>query len=185
MTQVTEVTEVPVTNAPASHSDAAQALVGDVRSMRARIPDLVIRDSPSATRKLVSVATVPPQFIELTAVAVTNSDTLVRKGGPDAARIRDLMSYAEAYGPLADELEALAQFVRHSVVTARYKAGSAALTTYAFAQRLAKLPETADLAPHVADMSRALGKRGRNGKSKPAPAPVPPVTPPPLTTPAK
>jgi len=180
-----KVTEVPVTDTPPSHADAAQALVADVRAMRDRVPDLVIPDSKSATQKLISVATVPPQFVELTAVAVTNSEALVRKGGADAARLRDLLSYADAYEPFADELEALAHFVRHSVITARHKAGSEALTTYALAQRLAKLPETADLAPHVADMSRALGKRGRNGKAKTAPAPVPPVTPPSPTAPTK
>ncbi|SRR5216684_287442 len=182
---MTQVTEVPVTNTQTTHVDAAQALVADVRAMRARVPDLVIPDSPNATQKLVSAATVPPQFIELTAVAVTNSEPLVRKGAADPARLRDLLNYAEAFEPFADELEALAQFVRHSVVTARHKAGSEALTTYAIAQRLAKLPETADLAPHVADMRRALGKRGRNGKAKTAPAPVPPVTPPSPTTPTK
>ncbi|HEX7677377.1 MAG TPA: hypothetical protein VF713_04590 [Thermoanaerobaculia bacterium] len=180
---MTQVPDVPVTNTQTSYTDAAQALVADVRAMRARVPDLVIPDSPSATQKLISVATVPPQFIELTAVAVTNSEALVRKGGADPAQLRDLLRYADAYDPFADELEALAQFVRHSVVTARHKAGSEALATYAIAQRLAKLPETADLAPHVVDMRRALGKRGRNGKAKTAP--VPPVTPPSPTTPTK
>jgi hypothetical protein len=167
------VNEVPVTNTPTSHADIAQARVEEVRAMRERIPDLVIPDSKSASQKLVSAATVPPQFIELTAVAVKNSEALVRKGGADPAQLRNLMSYAEAYGPLADELEALAQFVRHSVITARHKAGSDALTTYALAQVLAARPETADLAPHVADMRRALGKRarGRGAKSKPASTP--------------
>ncbi len=179
---MTQIPEVPVTDTPTSRADAAQALVAEVRAMRARVPDLVIPDSPIATQKLISVATVPTQFVELTAVAVTNSEALVRKGGADAAQLRDLLRYADAYDPFADELEALAQFVRHSVITARHKAGSEALTTYAIAQRLAKLPETADLAPHVADMRRALGKRGRNGKAKTAPAPV---TPPSPTTPTK
>src|SRR3954462_2126710 len=165
--------EVPVTTTPASHADIAQARVEEVRSMRERIPDLVIPDSKGASRKLVSAATVPPQFIELTAVAVKNSDALVRKGGADPAQLRDLMSYAEAYEPLADELEALAHFVRHSVITARHKAGSDALTTYAIAQVLAKRPETADLAPHVADMKRALGKRGVARVAKPEHVPAP------------
>jgi hypothetical protein len=182
---MTQVPDVPVTNTQPSYADAAQVLVADVRAMRDRVPNLVIPDSPIATQKLVSVASVPAQFVELTAVAVTNSETLVRKGGADAAQLRDLLSYADAYEPFAYELEALAQFVRHSVITARHKAGSQALTTYAIARRLAKLPETADLAPHVADMSRALGKRGGKGKAKTAPAPVPPVTPSSPTTPTK
>ena len=167
------VNEVPVTNTQTSHADIAQARVAEVRAMRDRIPDLVIPESKGASRKLVSAATVPPQFVELTAVAVKNSETLVRKGGADPAELRDLMSYAEAYEPLADELEALAQFVRHSVIAARHKAGSDALTTYALAQVLATRSETADLAPHVADMKRALGKRGFRlaAKSKPASTP--------------
>jgi hypothetical protein len=170
------VNEVPVTNTQTVHSDIAQARVEEVRALRERIPDLVIPQSTGASRKLVSAATVPVQFIELTAVAVKNSEALVRKGGADPAQLRDLMAYAEAYEPLADELEALAQFVRHSVITARHKAGSDALTTYALAQLLAARPETADLAPHVADMRRALGKRavGRGAKTKPASPP--PVT---------
>jgi hypothetical protein len=167
------VNEVPVAATPASHADIAQARVEEVRSMRERIPDLVIPDSKGASRKLVSAATVPPQFIELTAVAVKNSEALVRKGGADPAQLRDLMTYAEAYEPLADELEALAQFVRHSVITARHKAGSDALTTYAIARVLAKRRETADLAPHVADMRRALGKRALARVAKPKPVPTP------------
>lgn len=58
----------------------------------------------------------------------------------------------------ADELEAMAQFVRFSVTAARHQAGLEALTTYALAQRLAKRPEGAHLAPYVADMRRALGR---------------------------
>ena len=72
------------------------------------------------------------------------------------------------------KLEALAHFIRHSVALARNKAGSDALTTYALAQRLAKRPETADLAPHVDDMRNALGARIRKAKSQKAPsAPAP------------
>jgi hypothetical protein len=93
-------------------------------------------------------------------VAVTNQKALVREERVPPAEIRDLVSYADAYSPVADELEALAQFVRHSVTVARNTAGSEALTTYSLAQRLAKMPQHAHLVPYVADMRRALG-RGR------------------------
>jgi hypothetical protein len=71
------------------------------------------------------------------------------------------MDYADAYDPVADELEAMAHFIRHSVRVARNEAGSSALTTYALAKRLAKRPETAALAPHVEDIRIALGTRAR------------------------
>jgi hypothetical protein len=74
------------------------------------------------------------------------------------AEVRDLVSYADAYDPLADELEAFAQFLRHSVKAARNLAGSEALTTYSLAQRPAKQPRTAHLAPYVDDMRHALGR---------------------------
>jgi len=159
-----------------SHTDGAQACVEDVRAIRQRIPNFVIPESKKAGRQLASVASLPRQFIEQTAVAVKNSAMLVRGGGADPVQLRDLMSFAEAYAPLADELEALAHFVRHSVAFARNKAGSDALTTYALARRLAKRPETAELAPYVDDMRNALGARARQARSRkkaPAPSPVP------------
>lgn len=171
-----EVPVTPATSVPQSYTDTAQARVAEIRAMREQIPNLVIPDSKGATRRLTSAASIPAPFIELAAVTVTNSPAIVRGGGVDPAQIRDLLSYAEAYAPVADELEALVVFVRHSVIAARNKAGSDALTTYSLAQRMAKRPETADLAPHVDAMRNALGNRFRRPKSKPAPAPANPGT---------
>ena len=77
-------------------------------------------------------------------------------------------------------MEALALFIRHSATAAKNKGGSDALTTYVLTRRLAKRPETADLAPQAEAMSRALGRR-RKTKTHPTPAPE---TTPPVTTPA-
>jgi hypothetical protein len=166
-------TSTPTIN---TYHDGAQALIDQIRAFRDQIPKFQIPEPGQTRRVLTSAATVPPEFIELTSVAVRNSGSLARAGA-EPEQTRDLTSYAEAYGPVADELESLAHFIRHSVTVARNKAGSAALTTYALAQRLARRPETADLTPHVADMRRAL-KRGRKPKAQPtAPAPAP-TTPP-------
>lgn len=160
-----------------SHTDGAQACVEEIRAMRQRIPNFVVPESKKASRRLATAASVPKEFIELAAVAVKNSAMLVRGSGVDPAQIRDLVSFAQAYAPVADELEALAHFIRHSVTLARNIAGSDALTTYALAQRLAKRPETADLAPHVDDMRRVLSTRFRKAKAKQAPpSPVPAPT---------
>src|ERR1700682_4823866 len=142
--------------------------------MRGQIPNFVVPTTKGANRQLVSAGSLPPQFIELTAVAVKNSAALTRGGGADPAVTRDQTSYADAFGPVADELEGLAQLIRHSVNLAKNKAGSDALTTYALAKRLAKRPETADLAPHVDDMRRAPGSRAAKVKAKPAPTPANP-----------
>ncbi|HSY47769.1 MAG TPA: hypothetical protein VLC46_03075 [Thermoanaerobaculia bacterium] len=163
-------------------------MIEQARAMRQQIPHLVIPTSKGEAQRLSNAASVPPEFVELSAVSVKNSLALVRVGALDPAQTRDLMSYAKAYDPVADELEALAQFIRHSTLAARNKAGSEALTTFAVAKRLAKHPENADLLPFVDDMRRALG-RTRKGKSKPAapdPAPTEPTPEtPPETTPSK
>ena len=174
---------IPETNPQLSHTATAQARIEEIRAMRQKIPNFTIPESKRAKQQIITVASLPPAFIERSAVAITNSASLVRAGATDPERIRDLMSYADAYDALADELEAMASFVRHSVATARNEAGREALTTYALAQRLAKLPATADLAPHVADMRDALGKRARKTKAQPAPSPTAPSPAPPPVTP--
>jgi len=146
---------------PNGHTEAAQARLQELRQSRARIPHFTLPISPKETQKLNSAASVPPQFVEISNSAMSNEKALERPSiTPD--EIRDLMSYAEAYGPLADEYEAMGQFVRHSIKAARNMAGSEALATYHSAKRLAKMPRYAGLAAYVADMRRALGKvRGK------------------------
>src|SRR3954463_10774934 len=165
--------EVPVTTPATSHKDAAAEIIDEIRGLKDRIPRFVIPESRAARRRLARAASVPLQFIDLTSMATRNNEDLARGGNSGPDQIKDLTSYAEAYGPLADELEAMALFVRHSVRTAKNQAGSNALMTYAMAQRLAKRPETASLAPHVEDMRRALLRR-RKAKATQPPVPATP-----------
>ena len=161
-----------------SHIETAQACVETLRTLRLTIPNFIVPTRKGDGRSLAAGASVPAELIELVLVTVRNCAALVRGGALDPAEARDLMSYAAAFGPVADEMEALTYFLRHSISAAKHKVGTDALTTYALAQRLAKLPETADLAPAVADMRRILGSRRKSAKSTtPAPVPVPPVTP--------
>ena len=149
---------VEPTGTPISHAEAAQQRVEELRRWREIIPHFVLPASKDETRRLSAAAAVSPEFVELTNVAITNQPALARNDGPTPAEVRDLVSYADAYDPLADELEALAHFVRHSVKAARHIVGSEALATYSHAQRLTKLRRAAHLAPYVADMRRALGR---------------------------
>ncbi len=180
------MTNIPVDPAnpttPVNHSLSAQELIDQIRAMRERIPYFTIPETPSDGVRLVRGASVPAAFVELTAVALKNSPALVRGGGADPEQLRDMQTYATAYSPFADELEALALFVRHSVLAAKHNAGTEAFTTYELAKRLAKRPATADLRPHVADMRRALVAGRRKAKVTPAPGPSPaPTAPVPVT----
>ena len=146
------------TNVETNYTAVVQARLQELRLMREAIPHFRMPTAAKATQRLSVTASVPPEFVELTLVAVTNEKVLVRGDGYSVAEMRDMMKYGDALVPLADEFEAMAQFIRYSVAAARNKVGREALTTYILAQRLAKEPETAYLAPYVADMRLALGR---------------------------
>ncbi len=169
--------ENPVTTTPDPHLVEAMTIIEELRSLRQRIPNFAFPSTSSETRRLSSAASVSKEFVDLSLLAMKNSQALVRGGTSDPAVSRDIVSYAEAYGMVASQLEELATFVRHSVTAAMNKVGHEALTTYALAQRLAKRPETADLAPIVRDMRKALGPRGRKTKLPPEPINPGPILP--------
>lgn len=163
--QKNEVTVSPAVEPPAtSYAEAAQAFVEELRRMRQKIPHFVIPTIKGGRQTLSSAASVAPEFVELATVARTNHPVLARGEETTAAESRDLMAYADAFAPVAAELEAMAQYVRFSTDAAKNKAGYAALTTYALARRLVRRPEHAGLAPHVAAMRRAFGSRGKRVK---------------------
>jgi hypothetical protein len=150
------VTTVSTVN-PSVHREAVQARLEELRQMRATIPYFTMPVNGKETQRLNSAASVSPQFVETTASAIANQKPLERADGATPAEMRDLMSYAEAYEPLADEFEAMGQFLRHSIHAAKAKAAGEALATYNMAKRLAKLPRYAGLSVYVADMRRTLG----------------------------
>jgi len=147
---------------PGAYAEEALARVQQLRKWREEIPHFAIPEQIDSTRRLSPAASVPPEFIEMTNMAVANETALVRGDGATPAQVRDLVGYADAFDPLADELEALATFVRYSTTAARNAAGSEALTTYSLAGRLAKRAKYAHLRPYVADMRRALGRVKRS-----------------------
>jgi hypothetical protein len=174
---IESITTQAVPPAASARTAAAQAIIAKVRALRDDIPDFTSAAFLGDGRLLTAAANVSSAFVERTNVAATNIPQLGREGLLDPAVSRDLMAFGDAFTPLADELEALALYVRHSVASARHEAGNNALLTYALAQRLAKRPETAaKLAPHVRDMRLALGRR-RKAK-QPVPATPPPTLPP-------
>jgi hypothetical protein len=158
---VVSVSTVSAVN-PSVHREAVQARLEELRQMRATIPHFTMPVSSKETVRLNNAASVSPQFVESTASAIANQKPLERADGATPAEMRDLMGYAEAYLPLADEFEAMGQFLRHSIHAAKARAGSEALATYNMAKGLARIPRYAGLAVYVADMRRLLGRtRGK------------------------
>jgi hypothetical protein len=150
-----------ITETPNAYVEAAQERVLQLRKWRDEIPHFAIPQTSNATKRLAPAASVPPEFIELSNVAVANETALVRGDGVMPPQVRDLVAYADSFEPLADELEALATFLRFSTTAARNTAGTEALTTFALARRLAKQAKYGHLKPAVEDMRRALGRSNK------------------------
>jgi hypothetical protein len=163
-----------------SHVEAAAAMLGRIDQFVTDIPKFPFVSNPG--RRLLTPASVPPEFIEQSNVAMSGEAALARPG-VDPAQIRDLVSFSIAYGPVADAMEAAAATIRRSAAEARAKAGAEALTTYAIAQRLASRPDTSHLGTLVENMRRTLNLsprfRARRAK-KEAPPTTTPVTPTPV-----
>lgn len=157
--EIEKVDAVVPDGAPMTHAEAAQLRLEELRKWREQIPRFAIPETADATRRLSQAASVSSAFIETVNVAVMNQTALHRAEGTSPAEVRDLVAYADAYISVADELEALAQFIRYSTTAARNLAGTEVLTTYSLAQRLAKQKRYAHLKPYVADMRRVLGKQ--------------------------
>jgi len=169
MTTNTRSESSTLDTAAASHTEIAATRLEELHAMREGLPHFVIPADAGATRRLNNTASIAPEFVTLTTVVARKAEAL-GVGGPNVGWMRERMEFADAYGPVAEELEAIAQLLRHSIAAARNEAVSAALLVYEMTKRLAKLPETAELAPHVADMQRVLGVRARNMRAKAAAA---------------
>jgi hypothetical protein len=178
-TQTTQTTtDAPTTS---THVEAAKALIDQIHAMQQQIPTFSFPAERNSTQKLVSAASVPHEVIDKVTALVQTKPLLTGNDlGPN--ELRDLVSFASSYGPVPDELEAFAQGLRHSVMTALNKAGSAALTVYEVAKRQSRRPESADLRPHVADLKRLLGTRFKGGKKAPRTTPTPAPQPSPQTS---
>jgi hypothetical protein len=166
---------------PQSRVEAANALLEKVGALRPEIPTFSFPVVPGTRRLTNSVKRISPEFMEQSNVALKTRPEL-KRGEVDPEELRDVFQCAMAYEPVADALEALAKELRTNVDTAKHKACTEALITYAVAQRLAKRPEHADLVPVVQAMRRALRIPARLAKARkakkgtgttPAPEPQP------------
>lgn len=135
---------------------------GPRRAMQASIDGYVLLDRYSRH----SGRAFPRAFFLALAVALETSPQLVAalQGARisfTADDIRDMLRYAEAYLPLADELDRFARAIRHSVGLRRAKIGLVATSAYRIAQGLNRLVEVPLPVPEVDAMKCALTWRRR------------------------
>jgi hypothetical protein len=156
------------------HTEQAKALVEKIRALRSEIPRFT-PEVPGDVRTLSTAASVSESFIESASASLPKSTMLEQ--APNAATLRDSFAFAVAFETAVTEANAFARAMSHTVRVAKATAGASALDIYAFAGRLAKRKDGAELVPHVEDMRRKLKRGRRKATSEPAPDASVKVTP--------
>lgn len=154
---------------------APQALVEQLRAMRAVIPEYV-QLTVAQRRSLIVVAKrTDPDFVQASINSVGASPAMEQNVGSTPAALRQDTNDAQAWTAVEDEARAFLAGVVDANLVRKYRIGQKALATFAVCRRLSELPEHAHLRPHVELMSR-LNRFGRKkARGKQAETPVTPA----------
>ncbi|MEA2414570.1 MAG: hypothetical protein QOI58_1227 [Thermoanaerobaculia bacterium] len=170
------VTNEPAANAAQETAVTPESVVESVRALRALIPNYVQLPIPTV-RTLVSVSSLNPDFTQAAIHAVGASETVQATVGQTAEELQAAVEATARWTMVRDELKATLDGVNSAVLTMKHSLGQSILLTYTVSKKLVKVPQHADLLPHVALM-RKTNRLGRNRKTQtpvPEPSPAPPV----------
>jgi ABC-type transporter Mla subunit MlaD len=149
-----------------------ESVVESVRALRAQIPHYVQLPIPTA-QTLRSVAALNTDFTQAAISAVSASETVQATVGQTAEELQAAVDLTARWTMVRDELKATLDGVSSAVLTMKHHLGQSILLTYTVSKKLVKVPQHANLLPHVALM-RKTNRFGRNRKVQtPAPTPTP------------
>jgi hypothetical protein len=158
------------------HVALVRKLTDELNAIRAQVPYLLEPRPKSDLVKLISAASVPDEFVEkLGGVLASSGSETGETVHVDVDRMLDQRRFAAAFVLLEAQARAFADSLRATLTIVRHESGTRALVAYAATQSLQRLPGGQDLAPHVRNLRKVLG-RGRTRKiaeSQPAPVPSP------------
>lgn len=151
-----------------------ESVVENVRALRAQIPNYVQLPIPTA-RSLRSVSSLNQEFTQSAINAVGESQTVQSTIGQSAEELQSAVETIARWSKVRDELKATLDGVTSAVLTMKHNLGQSVLLTYTVSKKLVKVPQHANLLPHVALMRKAnrLGRPRKAQPETPAPAPNP------------
>jgi len=165
--------EVSQTNAATAAQDPAvtpESVVEQLRALRSQVPHY--GQLPVATiRSLHPVSNLNPEFAQAAIESVGASPTVQLTVGQTAEELQSASEAAARWSTVRDELKATLEGVTSAVLTMKHSIGQSLLLTYTVSKKLIKMPQHADLLPHVALM-RKTNRRGHSRKTQP-PVPLP------------
>jgi hypothetical protein len=154
------------TSSSASSSTRARDLLQKLRDLRNAVPGFTTESSDGRKSPIRVIAALPNDFLMAASVAVESSSALKSATQFDSDAVRQAVEFTQAYESVADEAEAFAKGIRHTIAIRRAQAATDALQAYDIAKGLARKPDGAGLAAHIQDMRRTLGRAGHKRKPK-------------------
>jgi hypothetical protein len=140
--------------------------------------DEIVQIIPKLEASHVATATfvrthlnIPNEFLATAIASVEQHPTLQAVQKLDPATARDTLQYIEAFRPVLDKVTAFQRALWFTLGSRKALLAADALQIYDVAKGLSRDPGSADMASHVANLKRDLGRRGRP-KLKKAPAPT-------------
>src|ERR1041385_3945242 len=141
------------------------------------IPNLEITH-PATANFVRSHLNVPTEFLATAIAAVEQTPQLQHTGKLDIASARDTLQFIEAFRPIQDKVNALANSLKFTMASRKATLAADALQVYNIAKGIARDPGAAAVASLVQNLKRDLGRRGRaKGSVNAAKPPAPPFTP--------
>ena len=140
-----------------------QVLVGEVIDALDQIVAIIpkLDDAEAAARRIVnSRLGVPEEFITTVVNAVEQSPELAAAKKLDPAEVRDLLQYAEAFRVLRDKLLTVTKLINLRLRAVYDLIVAQAQQMYRIAQQHASDRRSPVMAALVANMKRALGRKG-------------------------
>jgi hypothetical protein len=114
-----------------------------------------------------SYLSIPNAFLATAISAVEQHATLQAVQKLDLTAAHDTLQFLEAFKPVLDKLTGFQRALKFTLNSRKALLAADSLQIYDVAKGLARDPGSADMAAHVGNMKRDLGRRGRP-KKKPA-----------------
>ena len=172
MLQKNEVSQTNPTTAAQDPAVTPESVVEQLRALRSQVPFYGQLPVPTA-RSLRAAASLNPEFAHAAIHSVGASATVQATVGQTSEELQTADEAAARWAMVRDELKATLDGVTSAVLTMKHTLCQSLLLTYTVSKKLVKMPQHADLLPHVALMRKA----NHRGRSRNAPAPVPVPTP--------
>ena len=163
-----EIHPIAQNDIPSPTQTEAEKLVAElcaqIDAIAERIPSRTAH--PFMAGRMRASRTVSREFIASMIFVVEGTASLAALGTFDPQNARAMLQFTSAFRVFTDRVAVLLTSVNHTLESWRAEVADEAIQTYAIAKGMARDPGSAELAGHVANLRRDLGRRNGTHASR-------------------